>query len=41
MQDNWSSRKILGDSLQVMASLAEREGLLRKRRTRKTLGDVQ
>src|SRR5688572_21818138 len=24
---NWSNRKILGDSLQVMASLAEREGL--------------
>src|ERR1019366_2208404 len=24
---NWSSRMILGDSLQVMASLAEREGL--------------
>jgi len=26
---NWSNRMILGDSLQVMASLAEREGLLR------------
>ena len=25
---NWSNRMILGDSLQVMASLAEREGLL-------------
>ena len=24
---NWSNRMILGDSLQVMASLAEREGL--------------
>ena len=27
---NWSNRMILGDSLQVMASLAEREGLLGK-----------
>ena len=27
---NWSNRLILGDSLQVMASLAEREGLRRK-----------
>ena len=27
---NWSNRMILGDSLQVMASLAEREGLQRK-----------
>ena len=27
---NWSNRMILGDSLQVMASLAEREGLRRK-----------
>ena len=27
---NWSNRMILGDSLQVMASLAEREGLLRR-----------
>src|SRR5205085_1948012 len=26
-QQNWSNRMILGDSLQVMASLAEREGL--------------
>ena len=26
-QSNWSNRMILGDSLQVMASLAEREGL--------------
>ena len=25
---NWSNRMILGDSLQVMASLAEREGLV-------------
>jgi adenine-specific DNA-methyltransferase len=24
---NWTNRMILGDSLQVMASLAEREGL--------------
>ena len=28
---NWSNRMILGDSLQVMASLAEREGLRGKR----------
>ncbi len=27
---NWTNRMILGDSLQVMASLAEREGLLRR-----------
>ena len=27
---NWSNRMILGDSLQVMASLAEREGLARQ-----------
>lgn len=27
---NWSNRMILGDSLQVMASLAEREGLRNK-----------
>ena len=26
-EGNWSNRMILGDSLQVMASLAEREGL--------------
>ena len=26
-EQNWSNRMILGDSLQVMASLAEREGL--------------
>ena len=29
-EQNWSNRMILGDSLQVMASLAEREGLLGK-----------
>ena len=29
-QAHWSNRMILGDSLQVMASLAEREGLRRK-----------
>ena len=27
---NWSNRMILGDSLQVMASLAKREGLARQ-----------
>ena len=26
-QANWSNRMILGDNLQVMGSLAEREGL--------------
>ena len=26
-EQNWSNRMILGDSLQVMASLAEKEGL--------------
>jgi adenine-specific DNA-methyltransferase len=29
-EQNWSNRMILGDSLQVMASLTEREGLRRK-----------
>jgi adenine-specific DNA-methyltransferase len=29
-EQNWSNRMILGDSLQVMASLAEREGLMGK-----------
>jgi adenine-specific DNA-methyltransferase len=29
-EQNWANRMILGDSLQVMASLAEREGLRRK-----------
>ena len=30
---NWSNRMILGDSLRVMASLAEREGLRRDRKS--------
>ena len=37
---NWSNRMILGDSLQVMASLAEREGLRGKVRQRPVLSSI-